>query len=78
LDKLGAKTLEEFGWQGLNPHSRFNSYNFDAGQLQPKYYRNASEESSIVSTKAFCPATANLLAPSRLDSRNYFSAVTCD
>jgi hypothetical protein len=34
----------------------------------------ASETSSIVSTKAFCLATANLPAPSRLDSLNYCRA----
>jgi hypothetical protein len=36
----------------------------------------ASKSSSIVSTKAFCLATTNLLAPRSLDSRNYSPTVS--
>ena len=47
--------------------------------LTMKIYRlKASEAGSIVSTKAFCLATTNLLAPTNLDNLNYHHAASCD
>ena len=40
--------------------------------------RTILQPQSIVSTKAFCLAKTNLLAPSGLDSLNYCPAASCD